>query len=105
MFFCCGAPGAIDYIVLALRQSEMIGSRLRSRLYGYSSACLRCPGAAFAASLLIQDGIRFRGLGCFLLGVLVLVNGAYYGHQAAWSAGRRMGHLNTIKDNSIGEIG
>ena len=102
-FFICGAPGAIDYLVLAGSKLGYVTTDLRRRLYGLTSLCIRMPGAVLGSSLLIQDGLKYRGAGCVATGMLALMNGVYYGHQAAWSAGYHASQANVVKENACGQ--
>ena len=102
IFFCCGAPGAVDYLALAGSKAGLISPTLRRRLYGFTSVCVRAPGAVLGSSLLIQDGLKYRGAGCATVGALVLLNGVYYGHQAAWAAGYHAQDLKAVKEKGRG---
>ena len=90
LFFCTGMPGMLDYWLLTLVKTQKLPKKVQKRAAGFINAYLRMPGGSLAASLLVQDGIGVHkaGPGAAILGILMLMNSCYYGHQAIYTAAR-----------------
>ena len=59
-FFCNGYPTLVDYTTLVLMKHHLIQPQTQKYVSSFANAYLRKPGAAFAASLLLQDAIHFH---------------------------------------------
>tara|TARA_Y100001937_G_C7093922_1_gene319174 strand:- start:39 stop:671 length:633 start_codon:yes stop_codon:yes gene_type:complete len=59
-FFCNGYPSFIDYTTLVLMKNNLIEPQTQKYVSSFTNAYLRKPGAAFAASLLLQHAIQFH---------------------------------------------
>ena len=89
LFFCTGFPGMLDYWLLTLVKTRRLQKKVQKRAAGLINAYLRMPGGALGGFLLIQDGVGAggRGVGAAMLGMAMLGNVCYYGHQAIHNAG------------------
>jgi hypothetical protein len=85
-FFCCGFPGAIDYMLLVLHKNDWCPKIVEKKINAYLNSYVRMPGGIIGCYLIYKDAYlmetTFLLYSNLSLSFLIFMNTCYYGKQA-----------------------
>ena len=86
LFFICGLPGGLIYILLIMQKCGMFLTIDEPRFSAFINVLFRCPGILFSSLLLTQNtisGVCTAPILCVIIQVsLGCFNALYYAHQS-----------------------
>lgn len=80
LFYLCGLPGGIDYLLLFLVRNGIINRLTEKKVNTYLNLLIRYPGSVISSFITIvySQYNQISLFGCIITSLFTFVNGAYY---------------------------